>query len=77
MVELHNIRKQQPSSLKMRPLLCKSAQQVEISTLGMVLDVLRAQETVGKLLLRGKVWVEEPKMPAEQISSWHMLVLQW
>ena len=77
MVELHKIRQQQSSRLKMGPLLCKLSQQEQITTLGMVLDVLRTQKTVGELLLRGKVWVEQPKMPANKNPNGISQVLQW
>ena len=65
LVEFHKIRQQQSSSLEARPLLCKPGQQVEVFTLGMALDVFRAQDTVCEVLLRGEVWVAQPQMSAE------------
>ena len=68
LVKLHKIRQQQSSSLKPRPLLCKLGQQVEVVTLGMALDVLRAQDTVCEVLLRREVWVAQPQMSAIGIT---------
>ena len=45
--------------------MSKPGQQVEIP---MSLDVSKAQKAVGKLLLRGKVWITQPHMSAEQKS---------
>jgi len=41
---------------------------VEVVTLGMALDVLRAQGTVCEVLLRGEVWVVQPQMSACEIT---------
>ena len=68
LVEFHKIRKQQSSSLKLRQLLCKLEQQVEIPTLGMVLDVLRAQDTVCEFMLSGKVWIAQLQLSAKWIN---------
>ena len=65
LVELHEIRKQQSSSLKSWPLLCKSAQQVEIPFLSVATDISSAQNTVDEVLLSRKVWVAQSQTSVE------------